>query len=201
MSPDSTPAAQSAAALPAYAEPARERRVWPWLLLLLALIAAAIGTWYWWPKPAEPATSATGKGRVDPAARPLPVVASAATRGSIDVYLNALGTVTPRNVVTVRPRVDGQLMSVAFTEGQVVKAGDLLAQIDPRPFQVQLTQAAGQMAKDQALLKNAQVDLDRYKTLLAQDSISKQQVDTQEALVRQYVGTVQADQGAIDSAR
>ena len=124
-----------------------------------------------------------------------------ARKGSIDVYINALGTVTPRNVVTVKPRVDGQLMRVAFTEGEVVKAGALLAEIDPRPFQVQLAQAAGQMAKDQALLKNAQVDLERYRTLLSQDSISKQQVDTQEALVRQYQGTIEADQAAIDSAK
>jgi multidrug efflux system membrane fusion protein len=129
------------------------------------------------------------------------VVAAAAKKGSIDVYLNALGTVTPRNVVVVRPRVDGELMRVAFKEGQLVKAGELLAEIDPRPFQVQLTQATGQMAKDQALLRNAQLDLERYRTLLAQDSIAKQQVDTQEALVRQYEGAVQSDQGAIDSAK
>jgi multidrug efflux system membrane fusion protein len=131
----------------------------------------------------------------------LPVVAASVSKGPIDVYLSALGTVTPRNMVTVRSRVDGQLMRVAFQEGQFVKAGDLLAEIDPRPFEVQLTQAQGQIAKDQALLKNAQLDLERYRTLLAQDSISKQQVDTQESLVRQYEGTVKADQGQVDSAK
>ncbi len=129
------------------------------------------------------------------------MVAVPARKGSIDVYINALGTVTPRNIVVVKPRVDGQLMKIAFTEGQTVKAGDLLAEIDPRPFQVQLAQAQGQMAKDQSLLKNAQLDLERYRTLLAQDSISKQQVDTQEALVRQYEGTIQTDQANIDSAK
>jgi multidrug efflux system membrane fusion protein len=138
---------------------------------------------------------------MDPSARALPVVAVPARKGTIDVYLNALGTVTPRNIVVVKPRVDGQLMRVAFVEGQVVKAGALLAEIDPRPFQVQLAQASGQMAKDQALLRNAQLDLERYRTLLAQDSISKQQVDTQEALVRQYEGTLQSDQAAIDNAK
>jgi multidrug efflux system membrane fusion protein len=92
-------------------------------------------------------------------------------------------------------------MQVNFREGQVVKTGELLAQIDPRPFEVQLTQATGQLAKDQALLKNAQLDLERYRTLLSQDSISKQQVDTQESLVRQYEGTVKADQGQVDNAK
>jgi multidrug efflux system membrane fusion protein len=161
------------------------------------LLLIVIGLWWWLAKP----SGAPGRGAGDPNARAFPVVAAPVTKGSIDIYLTALGTVTPRNVVTVRSRVDGQLLRVGFREGQIVKAGDLLAEIDPRPFEVQLTQAQGQMAKDQALLKNAQLDLERYRTLLAQDSIAKQQVDTQEALVRQYEGTVQADQGAIDSAK
>ena len=133
--------------------------------------------------------------------RTIPVVAAPVRTGTIDVYVNALGTVTPRNVVVVRPRVDGELLRVAFAEGQMVKAGDLLAEINPRPFQVQLAQATGQMARDTALLKNAQIDLAHYRTLLAQDSISRQQVDSQEALVGQYQGAVQTDQGQLDNAK
>ena len=133
--------------------------------------------------------------------RVVPVVAAPTRIGNIDVVLNALGTVTPRSVVGVKSRVDGQLLRTAFQEGQMVNAGDLLAEIDPRPFQVALRQAMGQLAKDQAQLANAQVDVERYRRLLAQDSISKQQVDTQEALVRQYQGMAQADQAAVDSAR
>jgi multidrug efflux system membrane fusion protein len=185
------------------APPARRGR-WPWIVAAVLVVAAAAGGyWYWSRTPEAPSGGGApgAGGRGDPSARALPVVAAPARKGAIDVYINALGTVTPRNVVVVHARVDGQLMRVAFKEGQIVKAGDLLAEVDPRPFQVQLTQAVGQMAKDQALLKNAQLDLERYQTLLAQDSISKQQVDTQAALVRQYEGTVQSDQGAIDSAK
>ncbi|MFO1396693.1 MAG: MdtA/MuxA family multidrug efflux RND transporter periplasmic adaptor subunit [Burkholderiales bacterium] len=190
--------------------PAPRRRAWAWGLGVIVIAALAAGGWWWWQRDnaAAPPTAATnaarpggtGKG-FDPATRALPVIAAPVRKGTIDVYLNALGTVTPRNLVTVKPRVDGQLMRVAFQEGQLVKAGALLAEIDPRPFAVQVAQAEGQLAKDQALLTNARVDLERYQTLLAQDSISKQQVDTQAALVRQYEGTVKADQGAVDNAK
>lgn len=149
-------------------------------------------------KPAASATSTSGEAATQPA---IPVVVTAVRQGSIDVNLFALGTVTPLNTVVVHSFVDGQVMSIAFKEGQMVNAGDLLAKIDPRPFEVQLTLANGQLARDQALLDNAQADLERYKTLLTQDSISRQVVDTQESLVRQHKGAVLADQGSIDNAK
>ena len=150
--------------------------------------------------PAAPAAKAKGKGGFDPN-RSVPVVAQAARSADVSIYLNGLGTVTPLRTVTVRSRVDGELVRVAFTEGQLVKEGELLAQIDPRPYEVQLAQAQGQMAKDQALLANARIDLERYRKLFEQDSIAKQQVDTQAALVRQYEGQVKTDQSQIDNAR
>src|SRR6476620_1495897 len=172
---------------------------WNWLLLL-ALTAGVADDFVYFRQPAE-AQPVGKKGGRDSASRVMPVVAQPATKKDINVYLTGLGTVTPLKTVTVRSRVDGQLMRVLFREGQLVREGELLAEIDPRPFQAALTQAEGQMERDQALLANARIDLDRYRVLLAQDSIAKQLVDTQEALVRQYEGTVKLDQGQVDNAR
>ena len=132
--------------------------------------------------------------------RPTPVSLATVGTADIRVQVPAIGSVVPRNQVVVRTRVDGPLLEVAFTEGQAVAAGAVLARIDPEPFKAALAQAQGQLARDAALLKNAQLDLERYQGLLAQDSIAKQQVDTQAALVRQYQGTVQADEAAVKSA-
>jgi multidrug efflux system membrane fusion protein len=180
----------------------RSRSLWrrPWLWLLVGAIALA--ALYVVFKPAGDAQQAAGAGRrgIDPN-RPTSVVASPATAGDVNVYLNGLGTVTALRTVTVRSRVDGELIRVLFNEGQVVKAGDLLAQIDPRQYQAQLEQMQGQLARDQALLDNARIDLERYRKLLAQDSVAEQQVATQAALVRQYEGTIKLDVGQVDNAK
>jgi membrane fusion protein, multidrug efflux system len=178
------------------------RRTWVWLLVLCILGGIAYFV-FAKPEGGKPAgmQQSGGKPGTNAMNRSQPVVAAAAKVGDINLYLNGLGTVVPLNTVTVRTHVDGELSAVMFREGQAVRQGDLLAQIDPRPYQVQLAQAEGTMARDQALLKNAQADLERYRTLFEQDSIAKQQLDTQASLVRQYEGALKADQAQIDSAK
>ncbi len=131
----------------------------------------------------------------------VPVGLATVAKGNIPITIRALGTVTPLNTVNVKTQITGQLMDVYFKEGQTVKQGDLLALVDPRPYDVALQQAIGQQQKDEALLKNAQADLERYKKLVAQDSIARQQYDTQIALVRQYEAALVIDQALVDAAK
>ncbi len=137
----------------------------------------------------------------NPAGRPVPVAVAQARKGDMAVRLTGLGTVTALNNVTVKSRVDGQLIRVDFTEGQLVKEGQLLAEIDPRPFQVQLMQAEGQYAKDKAALQNASADLRRFQSLVQQGIISSQQVDTQTSAVAQAEAALKADQATVESAK
>jgi len=175
--------------------PPRSRRRWGVVLLMVCLIA--IGAYIFF----SMSQSRSAKKGQSPVRPTVPVIAVEAKKTGFNVYISGLGSVTPLNTVTVRTRVDGQLMEVLYQEGQIVKDGELLARIDPRPFEVQLTQAEGQMARDVAQLKNAQLDLERFRVLWEQDSVSKQQLDTQEALVRQLEGAIKTDQGQIDSAK
>ncbi|WP_432239439.1 MdtA/MuxA family multidrug efflux RND transporter periplasmic adaptor subunit [Herbaspirillum robiniae] len=198
------------------------RRWWFWVLV--AAIAAGGGYKYWTKKKAQQEQMAAmgmggpggpggpggrpggGRGPGGPGgaggfSQTMPVGVAKAKVQNVDVYLNGLGSVTPTATATVKARVDGQLMKLHYKEGQVVKAGDLLAEIDPRSLQATVTQVEGQLARDRALLNSARLDLKRYQTLLSQDSIASQQVDTQAALVKQYEGTVKADEGSLASAK
>ncbi len=175
---------------------------WPWLVVATAVTA---GGAYWGLHDSADSKPREGKFKGfkgEKGENPIVTVAVAnSQQGDMPIYLNGLGTVTALHTVTVRSRVDGELIKVAFTEGQLVKQGDLLAEIDPRPYQVQLQQAQGQLMRDEALLKNAQIDASRYQTLLEQDSIAPQQTATQAALVKQYQGTVEIDRALVDNAK
>jgi len=179
-------------------------RTIPWLLAVL-LLAGGGGLWWWKTRTADPAspTSAAqgGARRFGGANAAQPVSVQAVRLQDIRVSVNAIGSIAASNTAIVRAQVSGVLQSLNFKEGQQVRAGQLLAQIDPRPFQASLSQVEGALARDRAQLDAARVDLARYRELLAQDAVPKQQLDTQEALVRQLEGTVKADQGTVDNAR
>src|SRR5579872_2730228 len=191
---------QHLAAPPTSRKPKKRGLIW---VVFLLIIAGVAGYAVW--RAGQPQGPQRGQGAVAGKAGrgggggrfaglgPVPVVVSKVSRSSIPVYLNGLGNVTAFYTVTVKSRVDGQLMKVDFNEGDLVKEGQVLAEIDPRPYQVQLELAQATLAHDQALLSNAKVDLDRYKMLLATDAIPKQQLDTQTALVAQYEGTIKQD--------
>ena len=195
----------------------RSRPRWVVPAIVAVLVAfVAVGVWYFRSR-GEPAAATgapaakdgkdakSGKagrgGRFGGTGGPQPVAAAAARKGDVNIVQTALGTVTALRTVTVKPRVDGQLQAVLFTEGELVKQGEVIAQIDPVPLQVALAQAEGTLARDAAQLNNARLDLERYRKLLEQDSIAQQQVDQQAALVRQLEGTVKVSQAQVDNAK
>src|SRR5215471_7858366 len=177
------------------------RRRWLWLPAIILITAAVYLFWFKSGKvqDAQAANKAPSNQKANSGA--VPVVATRARRGNIGVYFSGLGAVTPIYTVTVKTRVDGELINVLYHEGDVVQKGDLLMEVDPRPYQAQLEQYEGQLVRDQAILENAKVDLARYKGLLTQNAIPEQQVATQQALVAQTEGVVKADQGQIDNAK
>lgn len=175
--------------------PAHGSRWWIWLIII---VIVGGGGYFLLTRIRESTSSATAAGARG-GARAVPVVAGVARKGDMPVYLTGLGTVTAFQTVTIHSRVDGELMKVYFKEGELVKQGDPLVEIDQRPFQVMVTQAEGQLAKDEALLENAKLDLSRFQSI--RESITQQQIDTQKALISQYAGTVKTDQGQLDNAR
>ncbi len=181
------------------------RTLRPWLITAAAF--AGVVLLVIWLSAAKSTGAPDGKVRGRPgmgppgAAAGMTVSVAKVQRSDLDVHYHALGTVTAFSTVNVKPRVNGELVKVLFTEGQEVKAGDLLAVVDPRPYKAALAQAEGTLQQNQAQLKNAQIDLDRYKALYAEDSIAKQTLDTQAALLNQYQGTLKTNQGQVDDAK
>ncbi|MEI6201565.1 MAG: MdtA/MuxA family multidrug efflux RND transporter periplasmic adaptor subunit [Enhydrobacter sp.] len=169
----------------------------------VGLAVVAVGGWYIATHSGKSATAARqgSGGRFGAGAAPIPVGTAMVAKGDIPIVIKALGTVTPLANVVVKTQITGQLQTVAFTEGQAVKKGDVLAQVDPRPYDVALQQAIGTLEKDKAMLANAKIDLARYQKLVSQESIARQQLDTQASLVNQLQGTVVTDQAGVDSAK
>src|SRR5476651_1131290 len=169
----------------------------------VGLAVVAVGGWYLATHSGQSATAArqNGGGRFGAGGAPTTVGLATVAKGDIPIIIKALGTVTPLANVTVKTQITGQLQVVSFTEGQAIKKGDVLAQVDPRPYDVALQQAVGTLEKDKATLANAQIDLKRYKTLVSQDSIARQQLDTQASLVNQLQATVLTDEAGVDSAK
>lgn len=203
---------ESASSAPVTGAPVRQRENPPrrpgsrkgWIWLLVLVVAAVIGYYFYAKssgKPAAAAAPAAGSAGARRGFGATPVVAARTKTGDISVYVEALGNVTPLNTVTIKSRVDGQLMEVKYKEGDIVKQGAPLVEIDTRPYQVALEQAEGQQLRDQALLDNANVDLSRYAGLLKQHAVPEQQYATQKALVAQDEGVVKSDQGQIDAAK
>ena len=180
-------------------ELARRLRRHPYVLGSIALLVAVVGGGTL--ALSGPWRSTAGAQGGVPAPPRVPVATAAARTRDVGVYLNGLGAVTPLNTVTVKSRVDGELIAVRFQEGQIVSSGELLAEIDPRPFEAQLTQFEGQLERDQALLDNARLDLTRFQELVKTDAVPRQQLDTQVSLVHQLEGTVKNDQGQIDATK
>jgi multidrug efflux system membrane fusion protein len=174
-----------------------------WLIVGAVVAVVALGAFFLVPRGSQGQKPAGRDAKQGPVSGMpgVPVVAVPVKKTDLHVFLSGLGSVTPLNTVTVKTRVDGELTKVLFKEGQVVNKGEVLAQIDPRPFEVQLTQAQGALARDKALLENAMLDFERYKDLVKKDLIPRQQLDTQESLVHQYEGAVKSDQGQIDNAK
>ena len=183
--------------------PNKKAHRWGRVAIILIVLLAAVGLFVF----RRQSTGTSGsQGRANVPNRPtgppaLRVSTATAKKGDIGVYLNALGVVTPVNTVAVKTRVDGQLVNIHYTEGQTVHKGDPLAEIDTAPFQAALTQTEGQLARDQALLQNARLDLERYKEAFSKNAIPKQQLDTQTSTVNQYEGAVKFDQGQVDNAK
>jgi multidrug efflux system membrane fusion protein len=182
---------------PPAASPGSTGRRGRWIPLVLLLVGGVIGFFIF--QRQEKGKASTDK--PPPTQVGVSISTAVAVKGNIGVYINALGTVTPLSTVTVNSRVDGQLMSVNYREGQMVRKGDVLAEIDPRPFQALLTQAEGQLERDKALLENAYIDLKRFQMAYSKRAIPKQQLDTQVATVHQDEGIVKNDQGVLDNAR